>query len=46
VRLAMVQSAESFFVVVGAAAGSRSPRRKAVFIPAVTDALLAALGLW
>ena len=45
VRLAMVQSAESFFVVVGEAAGSRSPSRKAVFVPAVTDALLAALGL-
>jgi len=29
VRLAMVQSAESFFVVVGEAAGSRSPSRKA-----------------
>jgi hypothetical protein len=41
----MVQSAESFFVVVGAAAGSQSPYRKAVFVPAVTDALLAALDL-
>jgi hypothetical protein len=45
VRLTMVQRAESFFVVVGAAAGRRSPCRKAVFVPAVTDALLAALGL-
>jgi hypothetical protein len=45
VRLAMVQCAESFFVVVGAAAGSRSPGKKAVFVPAVTDAMLAALCL-
>jgi hypothetical protein len=45
VRLAMVQSAESFFVVVGVAAGSRSSGRNAVFVTAATDALLVALVL-